>query len=156
MDLQYDFLSDTQQICAEFAARLTLERSRTCQAHIVRILRRLIERKCVAEAQKLSSASTSCMQSRSSHLANASRPRVWVPPWQRVRYGLPLLCVPSTSRSICGFLGRAFMSRHNAIPARSPIAAMPPPSRAAPHDSGLLWCVIPSTNGTSIHYTLPA
>lgn len=71
MDLRHDLLADTPQICAEFADHLTLKHSRTCQSHIIRVLRRLIERKCVAKPQKLSSASTRCMQSRSSHLATA-------------------------------------------------------------------------------------
>src|SRR6266481_6124617 len=48
------------------------------------------------------------------------------------RWSLPHLLTASASRSNC-------LSRLNTRPARSPVNASTPPSRAAPHDSGPMW-----------------
>ena len=40
-------------------------------------------------------------------------------------------------------------------PARTPVNASPPPSRATAHDSGPPWVASPSTYDSSIHNTLP-
>jgi hypothetical protein len=50
---------------------------------------------------------------------------------------------------------RALISRLHTRPARPPVNASTPPSRAAPHDSGPLWFATPSTCETFIHNTLP-
>jgi len=85
MDLQYDLLDDIQQNFAELADRLTLGHARECQVNVVGLLWLLIEWKSGARGRQLSSASTTRMQSRSSHLAIASRPRVWVRRTSKVR-----------------------------------------------------------------------
>jgi hypothetical protein len=50
---------------------------------------------------------------------------------------------------------RNCLTRLNTRPARSPVNASTPPSRAAPQDSGPLWVANPSTYDSFIHYTLP-
>ncbi len=63
------------------------------------------------------------------------------------RWGLPLLLTTSASRSC--------FARLNTRPARSPVNASTPPSRAAPHDSGPMWVAIPLSYDFFIHYTSP-
>src|ERR1700739_1392810 len=75
--------------------------------------------------------------------------------WRRTRYCLPPIFTASASRSTCCLRRRAYISRLNTRPVRSPVNASTPPSRAAPHDSGPLWFATPSTYETFIHYTLP-
>ena len=75
--------------------------------------------------------------------------------WRRTRYCLPLFSTASASRSTCRLRDRAYISRLNTRPVRSPVNASTPPSRAAPHDSGSLWFATPSTHETFIHNTLP-
>src|SRR5450755_4534620 len=52
------------------------------------------------------------------------------------RWGLPLSPTASASR-------RIVLTRLNTRPARSPVNASTPPSRAAPHDSGPMWVATP-------------
>src|SRR6202049_1456065 len=52
------------------------------------------------------------------------------------RWGLPHLLTASASRSNC-------LTRLNTRPARSPVNASTPPSRAAPHDLGPMWAAGP-------------
>src|SRR4029077_9253550 len=75
--------------------------------------------------------------------------------WRCTRYCLPTFSNASASRSTCCLRSRAWISRLNTRPVRSPVNASTPPSRAAPHDSGPLWFATPSTYETFIHYTLP-
>ncbi len=75
--------------------------------------------------------------------------------WRCAQCCLPQTSTASASRSTCRLRGRAYISRLNTRPVRSPVNASSPPSRAAPHDSGPLWFATPSTYETSIHYTLP-
>src|SRR5438876_7408847 len=63
------------------------------------------------------------------------------------RWSLPHTPTASASRSEC-------LSRLNTRPARSPVNASTPPSRAAPHDSGPMWVAIPLSCDFSIHYNL--
>jgi hypothetical protein len=63
-------------------------------------------------------------------------------------YCLPLLLTASASRS-------KFLTRLNSRPARSPVNASTPPSRAAPHDSGPMWVANPLSYDVFIHYTSP-
>ena len=62
--------------------------------------------------------------------------------------GLPLSPTASASRS-------KFLTRLNTRPARSPVHASSPPSRAAPQDSGPVWVANPSPYDSFIHYTSP-
>ena len=73
-------------------------------------------------------------------LCNASR-------YRRSRWGLPLLLTASASR-------RKELTRLNTRPARSPVNASTPPSRAAPHDSGPMWVANPLSCDFCIHYNL--
>src|SRR6266566_3632201 len=54
----------------------------------------------------------------------------------------------SASRSNC-------LTRLNTRPARSPVNASTPPSRAAPHDSGPMWVASSHSYDSFIHYTSP-
>jgi hypothetical protein len=63
------------------------------------------------------------------------------------RWGLPHTPTASASRS-------EFLTRLNTRPARSPVNASTPPSRAAPHDSGPMWVATPLSCDFSIHYNL--
>ena len=77
--------------------------------------------------------------------------RAGLPDTSRYRcpgWGLPLLLTASASR-------RNAVSRLSTRPARSPVNASTPPSRAAQHDSGPLWFAKPLTYETFIHNTLP-
>jgi hypothetical protein len=47
------------------------------------------------------------------------------------------------------------ISRLHTRPARTPVNASPPPSRAEAHDSGPMWLATPSSYDSFIHYTLP-
>jgi hypothetical protein len=47
-----------------------------------------------------------------------------------------------------------FRTRLNTRPARSPVNASTPPSRAAPHDSGPMWVATPLSCDFFIHYNL--
>src|SRR6266853_92541 len=64
------------------------------------------------------------------------------------RWSLPHTPTASASRSEC-------LSRLNTRPARSPVNASTPPSRAAPHDSGPMWVATPLSYYFFIHYTSP-
>src|SRR6266550_2839721 len=63
------------------------------------------------------------------------------------RWSLPLSPTASASRS-------KSLTRLNTRPARSPVNASTPPSRAAPHDSGPMWVANPLSCDFSIHYNL--
>src|SRR6266446_3208671 len=63
------------------------------------------------------------------------------------RWSLPHTPTASASRSEC-------LSRLNTRPARSPVNASTPPSRAAPHDSGPMWVANPLSCDFCIHYNL--
>src|SRR6202158_4988015 len=63
------------------------------------------------------------------------------------RWSLPHTPRASASRSNC-------LSRLNTRPARSPVNASTPPSRAAPHDSGPMWVANPLSCDFFIHYNL--
>src|SRR5215469_11443719 len=63
-------------------------------------------------------------------------------------WGLPLSPTASASR-------RKGLSRLYTRPARSPVNASTPPSRAAPHDSGPMWVAISHSYDSFIHYTSP-
>src|SRR2546430_10599072 len=64
------------------------------------------------------------------------------------RWGLPLSPTASASR-------RKVLTRLNTRPARSPVNASTPPSRAAPHDSGPMWVANPPLPcDFFIHYNL--
>src|SRR6266571_2591695 len=63
-------------------------------------------------------------------------------------WGLPLLPTASAPR-------RKFLSRLITRPARAPVNASTPPSRAAPHDSGSVWVANPSPYDSFIHSTMP-
>src|SRR5208283_4941406 len=63
------------------------------------------------------------------------------------RWSLPHTPTASASRSEC-------LSRLNTRPARSPVNASTPPSRAAPHDSGPMWVANPLSCDFFIHYNL--
>src|SRR5437899_4093406 len=63
-------------------------------------------------------------------------------------WGLPLSPTASASRS-------EFLTRLNTRPARSPVNASTPPSRAAPHDSGPMWVATSHSYDSFIHYTSP-
>ena len=63
------------------------------------------------------------------------------------RWGLPLSPTASASRSNS-------LTRLNTRPARSPVNASTPPSRAAPHDSGPIWVANPLSCDFFIHYNL--
>src|SRR5882757_278370 len=64
------------------------------------------------------------------------------------RWGLPLSPTASPSRS-------NLLTRLNTRPARSPVNASTPPSRAAPHDSGPMWVASSHSYDCFIHYTSP-
>src|SRR5437588_8646877 len=65
------------------------------------------------------------------------------------RWSLPHTPTASASRS-------EFLTRLNTRPARSPVNASTPPSRAAPHDSGPMWFANPLLPyDFCIHYTSP-
>src|SRR4029077_17400117 len=64
------------------------------------------------------------------------------------RWGLPHLLTASASRSNC-------LTRLNTRPARSPVNASTPPSRAAPHDSGPMWVATSHSYDSFIHYASP-
>jgi hypothetical protein len=64
------------------------------------------------------------------------------------RWSLPPAPTASASRS-------EFLTRLNTRPARSPVNASTPPSRAAPHDSGPMWVADPLSGDFFIHYTSP-
>src|SRR6266498_6060805 len=64
--------------------------------------------------------------------------------YRRLGWGLPLLLTGSASRSEC-------LSRLYTRPARSPVNASTPPSRAAPHDSGPMWVANPLSYDFFIH-----
>src|SRR5208282_1790808 len=71
--------------------------------------------------------------------------------WRTSRYRCTRCCLPlppttSASRS-------EDLTRLNTRPARSPINASAPPSRAAPHDSGPMWVATPLSYDFCIHYT---
>src|SRR4029077_6308948 len=63
------------------------------------------------------------------------------------RWGLPRSPTASASRS-------EFLTRLNTRPARSPVNASTPPSRAAPHDSGPMWVATPLSCDFFLHYNL--
>jgi hypothetical protein len=63
------------------------------------------------------------------------------------RWSLPHTPRASASRSNC-------LTRLNTRPARSPVNASTPPSRAAPHDSGPMWVANPLSCDFFIHYNL--
>ena len=63
------------------------------------------------------------------------------------RWYLPHTPTASASRS-------ELLSRLNTRPARSPVNASTPPSRAAPHDSGPMWVATPLSCDFFIHYNL--
>src|SRR5436309_11263011 len=63
------------------------------------------------------------------------------------RWSLPHTPTASASRS-------EFLTRLNTRPARSPVNASTPPSRAAPHDSGPMWVATPLSCDFFIHYNL--
>jgi len=65
-----------------------------------------------------------------------------------IRWGLPHLLTASASHSNC-------LTRLNTRPARSPVNASTPPSRAAPHDLGPMWVADPLSYDSFIHYTSP-
>src|SRR3989442_15341580 len=72
--------------------------------------------------------------------------------WCTSRYRCTRCCLPlsptaSASRS-------EFLTRLNTRPARSPVNASTPPSRAAPHDSGSMWVAKPLSYDFFIHYNL--
>src|SRR3989442_5416390 len=72
--------------------------------------------------------------------------------WLTSRYRCTRCCLPlsptaSTSRS-------NRLTRLNTRPARSPVNASTPPSRAAPHDSGSMWVAKPLSYDFFIHYNL--
>ncbi|GEM_PF-3966585 len=67
---------------------------------------------------------------------------------RRVGCGLPLPPTASALRS-------KFLSRLDTRPARTPVNALPMPSRTPAHDLGPLWAANPSTYDSFIHYTLP-
>jgi hypothetical protein len=62
--------------------------------------------------------------------------------------GLPHLLAASASRSDC-------LTRLNTRPARSPVNASTPPSRAAPHDSGPMGIATSHSYDSFIHHTSP-
>ena len=68
--------------------------------------------------------------------------------YRRARWSLPLLLTASAPRRNC-------LSRLNTRPARTPVNASTPPSRATPHDSGPVWVANPSPYESFIHYTSP-
>src|SRR5262249_30320835 len=75
--------------------------------------------------------------------------------WRCTRSSLPPISTASASRSTCRSRDRAYISRRNTRPARPPVNASSPLSRAAPHDSRPSWFATPSTYETFIHNTLP-
>src|SRR5215469_12533033 len=62
-------------------------------------------------------------------------------------WSLPLTPTASASR-------RKILTRLNTRPARSPVNASTPLSRAAPHDSGPMWVASPLSYDSFIHYNL--
>src|SRR6202043_2972603 len=68
--------------------------------------------------------------------------------YRHTRCGLPRLLTASASRS-------EFLTRLNTRPARSPVNASTPPSRAAPHDSGPMRVATSHSCDSSIHYASP-
>ena len=68
--------------------------------------------------------------------------------YRRTGCGLPLLLQRRHP-------GGSVLSRLNTRPARTPVNASPPPSRAPPHDSGPVWVASPSPYDSFIHNTSP-
>jgi hypothetical protein len=135
MDPRDQLLADTQRIFAEYVVPLTLEEARNAR-HILRLL---IEWKSRAEGQTLSPASTARMQFgiSPSQLLGEHGPR-----WRRIWYCISPFSTASAFRSTYRFRGRACISKLDTHPIRSPVAARPPPARAAPHDSGPLCFIV--------------
>ncbi len=75
--------------------------------------------------------------------------------YRRPRCGLPLISTASAPRGTHRSPGRAWFSRLNTRPARSPVNASSLPLRTTPHDSGPVWVATPSPYDSFIHYTLP-
>ena len=65
--------------------------------------------------------------------------------WRRGQCCLPTEPRASAARRVTRF------SRLNTRPARAPVNASPPPSRASAHDSGSVWVATPSPYGSFIH-----
>src|SRR6266481_7743526 len=73
--------------------------------------------------------------------------------WLTSRYRCTRCCLPLSPTASASRSNR--LTRLNTRPARSPVNASTPPSRAAPHDSGPMWVASSHSYDSFIHYTSP-
>ncbi|HXW92529.1 MAG TPA: hypothetical protein VEK33_18425 [Terriglobales bacterium] len=73
----------------------------------------------------------------------------------KVAFSVSTMVPSALSYSVGAPEEETYAARLNTRPARSPVNALAPPSRASPHDSGLKWVATSHSCYFFIHYTTP-